>query len=86
MSEVGPVPSTTESPPKAHRSAAGQLLTYAPIAFCLLLATALRLHDIGRDSLWGDEGLSVTIARLPLMEVIPRDIEWEQIPPVHHLL
>ena len=57
-----------------------------PIALILIVATGLRWRGIGHDSLWGDEALSVLIAKKPLIEIIPRVIEMEQIPPVHHFV
>ena len=56
------------------------------IVSILAVAAAVRILGIGHDSLWGDEALSVLIAKKPLAEVIPRVIDWEQIPPVHHVI
>jgi 4-amino-4-deoxy-L-arabinose transferase-like glycosyltransferase len=49
----------------------------------LIAATVLRVHGIGHDSLWGDEGLTVVIAKMSIPDVVKYDVLWEQIPPVH---
>src|SRR5688572_17902202 len=56
------------------------------LGLIVALAAVLRLHHIAHDSLWGDEALSVTIAKMPLAKLITHVRWWEQIPPVHHLL
>jgi len=56
------------------------------LAATLALAGALRLHGIARDSLWGDEALSVIIAKMPLTDLLRHVAWWEQIPPLHHLV
>ncbi len=76
------IPSIDEQRPstlRARRCIAG-LIAVLTLAFCL------RYHHIARDSLWGDEALTVLLAKMSVPELVKHDILWEQIPPVHHLL
>lgn len=57
-----------------------------PILLILVLAAVLRVRGIGHDSLWGDEGLTILLAKMPVVELIKGVIAFEQIPPVHHLV
>jgi hypothetical protein len=61
-------------------------LHWLALATILLIAAVLRLRGLGVESLWGDEALSLQIARLDLFEALKRVIDWEQIPPLHHVL
>src|SRR2546423_10544929 len=56
------------------------------IVAILALAAALRVWGIGRDSLSGDEVLSLNLARMDLYNLVKFDRWWEQIPPAHHIL
>ena len=51
----------------------------------LVIAAVLRVRGIGHDSLWGDEALTVMLAKMSIPELIKNLIWFEQIPPVHHL-
>ena len=46
----------------------------------------LRVRGIGDDSLWGDEGLTILLAKMPVAELVRGVIAFEQIPPLHHLV
>ena len=52
----------------------------------LVLATVLRVRGIGHDSLWGDEALTIMLAKMPVVDLVKYLIWYEQIPPVHHLI
>jgi mannosyltransferase len=56
-----------------------------PILLILVLAAVLRVRGIGHDSLWGDEALTILLAKMSIPELIKNLIWFEQIPPVHHL-
>jgi 4-amino-4-deoxy-L-arabinose transferase-like glycosyltransferase len=58
---------------------------HLPILLILILAAVLRVRGIGDDSLWGDEGLTILLAKMRIPELIRGVISFEQIPPVHHL-
>lgn len=58
----------------------------AMLALILVLAAVLRIRGIGQDSLWGDEGLSVMLAKMDVFSLIKYLTWWEQIPPIHHLV
>jgi len=78
-----PIPNHPDQP--ADRSSAKWRL-WLPLVAILILAAALRIPGLGHDSLWGDECLSVTIAKMPLDDLIRHVIWWEQIPPLHHIV
>jgi mannosyltransferase len=59
---------------------------HLPILLILILAAALRVYRIGDDSLSGDEVLSLTLAKMDIVNLVKWDTIWEQIPPAHHLL
>jgi 4-amino-4-deoxy-L-arabinose transferase-like glycosyltransferase len=52
----------------------------------LIVAAALRLPGLGKESLWGDESLTVQLARMNLFDLVKYDTWFEQIPPVHHIV
>ncbi|HYM81321.1 MAG TPA: glycosyltransferase family 39 protein [Candidatus Limnocylindria bacterium] len=55
------------------------------LAAILLLALALRVVDLGGESVWIDEGFSIRLARMPLPELLPaasHDIH----PPLYYFL
>ncbi|MGB7159807.1 MAG: glycosyltransferase family 39 protein [Tepidisphaeraceae bacterium] len=52
----------------------------------LLLATAWRVHHLGAQSIWYDEGLSIGIALTPLEQLIESVRFFEQTPPLYHLM
>jgi len=53
-----------------------------PILLILALAAVLRVRGIGHDSLWGDEALTILLAKMSIPELIKNLIWFEQIPPV----
>lgn len=57
-------------------------------AFPVVLAIAgvVRAFDLGRRSLWTDEGSTWTAASLPLGELLRRCVERDASPPLHYLL
>jgi hypothetical protein len=86
MSHPAPAPAPT--PPLARRPAPAPSVggERKILALILLLAAGVRLHDIGRQSLWFDEAATVHIIRQPLgrmFELIESD---ERTPPLHYLL
>lgn len=51
-----------------------------------VVAVGVRLHDIGRESLWLDEAGRAAIATLPLGEILSAVAVVELSPPLYHLL
>ena len=66
----------SQSPDRARRVIAVCLL--------LLLAAWLRFRDLGRQSLWFDEGVTTWIAAKPFAEMIEAVKLWENTPPLFH--
>ncbi len=52
----------------------------------IVLAAFLRVHHIGAQSLWADEGLTNRILQLPATEMLQHIRDWEQTPPVYYYL
>lgn len=67
-------------------SAKHRWVTHLALLLILAIAFAIRLHDIGRESLWSDEVLTHHIATKPLGQLFYDVAKFEQIPPVHHLI
>jgi uncharacterized membrane protein len=53
-------------------------------AAILLIALALRVHDLGGESIWIDEGFSVRVARLPIPELL-QATRHDIHPPLYYL-
>ena len=70
---------------RTNPTAADWIRRTLPILLILVLAAVLRVRGIGDDSLWGDEGLTILLAKMPLPDLIRGVIALEQIPPVHHI-
>jgi hypothetical protein len=49
---------------------AGRLRALIWVSLCILLAFAVRIHDVGAQSLWWDESLSLHRAQLPLTDIL----------------
>src|SRR5918993_1174148 len=56
------------------------------LPFIVLIAAALRLYGIGRQSLWFDEAASVRIVRQGWGEMFAAIKDAERIPPLHYVL
>lgn len=56
------------------------------LALVFLLATLLRLYDLGSESLWLDEGYSVRIAGLSLLNMLKETATQDLNPPLYYLL
>jgi mannosyltransferase len=56
------------------------------IGAILLIAAALRIPTLGRESLWMDEGLTAWLVNLPWREMIAEIRNWEQTPPGLHAI
>ena len=51
----------------------------------LLLALFLRIYDLGSESLWIDEGFSIRVAKLNLVQIIEQT-SWDTHPPLHFII
>jgi len=56
------------------------------ILFLSLLALALRLIQLGTESIWFDEGFSIRMASLPLGELLPAIRREDFNPPLYYLI
>ncbi len=52
----------------------------------LMLASVLRLHELGTRSLWTDEGSTWTAASLPLAQMLERCITRDASPPLYYIV
>lgn len=52
----------------------------------LVLATALRAYQLGREGLWCDEAYTALTVRLPLFEMIATLLRIDDAPPLYYLL
>jgi len=52
----------------------------------LITASAMRLYALGREALWCDEAYTALTARLPLGEMISRQLRTDDAPPFFYLL
>jgi hypothetical protein len=59
---------------------------WAALAGTLALALALRLHELGRRSLWLDEAISLWLARLPWADLLPTLATHDESPPLYFAL
>ncbi len=55
-----------EPSPRSEQAAGGSRSGWVYLSVVVILATALRLHDLAAKSFWHDEGFSAELARLPL--------------------
>jgi len=67
----------------SQRRSAGPTWAF-PLVFAI--AGAVRAFDLGRRSLWTDEGSTWTAASLPVPELLRRCLERDASPPLHYLL
>lgn len=72
--------------PMRQRLATGQLLLPGALLAVFGLALGLRLWNLGKESLWFDEALSVQIASLPRKDIGIDVRIREQIPPLYHYI
>jgi uncharacterized membrane protein len=61
-------------------------LLHLIVALILILAAVLRLRGLGHDSLWSDEMVSVSLARMPVTEMIRRNVDLQTNPPLFELI
>ncbi len=87
MSNLFPAPSTASSDAGRRDTPAGAYLEVwaAPIAL-LLLATGLQLWDLGRLSLWVDEGFAHHASSKPLLDIFWFTAREENHPPLYYYL
>jgi mannosyltransferase len=52
----------------------------------LVFAAALRVHGIGRESLWFDESATWQVIRHPLPEMFRAIVDAERTPPLHYVI
>src|SRR5687768_8739997 len=63
-----------------------RIVTRVAMLLLLILATLIRLHGLGSESLWSDEVLTHHIATKPLLQLFYDVAKFEQIPPMHHVI
>src|SRR5438105_11223564 len=74
---IGGMPEQPNISPRTERWLIGAIL---------LLAAALRIPTLGRESLWMDEGLTAWLVKMPWREMIEQIKNWEQTPPGLHAI
>ena len=57
-----------------------------PLAFLLVLATAMRFLLLGHQSLWFDEIVSLKLARQPFVALLRDLARTESTPPLYYVL
>jgi uncharacterized membrane protein len=62
-----------------------RLRPWWPLALLVAFSVGLRLHDLGRQSLWADEAVSWSVSRLTAGEMMALS-EWDHHPPLYYLL
>ena len=80
-----PTPARATSGPLARPRSRSHLLGWA-LVVCLLVAWGVRVADLGGPSYWGDEMVTVTVARLPLLAIPSWVAENDPHPPLYYLL
>lgn len=65
-------PALTKTPAETSRAAISH---YVVLAAIVLVGIALRTFAIGRESLWGDEALTLMLARLPAFDLLFRPVD-----------
>lgn len=66
------------------RARSARLPTHLPLGLIILVALILRLVAIGQQPLWGDEGLTLAIARWPAWTLLTRPVDPS--PALYYLL
>lgn len=64
----------------------GAILGWVMAALIVLLALGLRLHRLGAESLWLDEGFTAFQIRFPVGDMLARLAQEDNHPPLHYLL
>lgn len=68
-----------------NKTAAGRLVDYTPLMIVLLIGALVRLHQLGAESIWLDEAVSIRIAHMSPGEIFEA-IKTDNNPPLYYLL
>jgi mannosyltransferase len=74
-----------KAPEQTHASAKPGAWQMAALVLIFLLGLALRLYDLGSESIWFDEAIAVKIARMGPLEII-RTTLGDNNPPLYYLI
>lgn len=78
-------PAARGAPAAPPRPAAARRWWAAGLAFAILLGALLRWHGLGREGYWGDEIISVEVARMPVAQLLANRAKNHN-PPLYFLL